>query len=277
MRHFLKKKQDVYQPRQYNDAPYPGDHASQPTHRDMLREQLYEDVHVWTMVPERERDPARLARFRALLSADELARLGRFRVEPAAHRYLVSHALLRSLLSRYAEIDPARWRFTYGSHGRPEIANRAAPPLRFNLTHTDGLVACIVSLNRACGIDAERLSGRHDPTGVARKMFSDREYRQLQQLSGRACLEYFYDRWTLREAYVKALGIGLTFPTRALDFTVHSDESIGVVFAPGVQDNSRHWHFRLHRPTSEHVVAVALRRNGDSEPGVVLRDFDFDG
>jgi len=62
-----------------------------------------------------------------------------------------------------------------------------------------------------------------------------------------------------------------------VDFTVHTDESIGVVFAPGVQDNSRHWHFRLHRPTTEHVVAVALRRNGDSEPGVVLRDFGVDG
>jgi 4'-phosphopantetheinyl transferase len=243
----------------------------------MLREQLYKDVHIWTMIPEAERDPARLARFRAMLSADELDRLRRFRVEPAAHRYLVSHALLRTVLSRYAEIDPARWRFVYGSHGRPEIANSAAPPLRFNLTHTDGLTACIVSLNQACGIDAERLSGRHNPTGVARKMFSTREYEQLRQLSGRACLEYFYERWTLREAYVKALGVGLAFPTRKVDFTVHTDESIGVVFAPGVQDHSRHWHFRLHRPTTEHVVAVALRHYGESEPGVVLHNFDFDG
>ena len=243
----------------------------------MLREQLHDEVHIWTLRTESVRKPTGLAHFETVLSAEELSRYRRFRVPEAAHRYLVSHAMLRSVLSHYAEIAPSQWRFVYGRHGRPEIGNPAAPPLRFNLTHTEGLAACVVSCEHSCGIDTERLSERHDPVRIARKMFSDREYRQLHRLSGRARLEYFYERWTLREAYVKALGIGLSFPTRKLEFSTNANGSIALAFAPDVRKDERHWYFRLHRPTTEHVIAVALGREGTSAPTVAIREYRFSG
>jgi 4'-phosphopantetheinyl transferase len=242
----------------------------------MLRERLHQEVHIWTMNPESVRDPARLTELQQLLSSEELPRLRRFRCRQSTHRYLVSHAMLRTVLSRYADISPAHWQFVYGSYGRPEIANRSVPHLRFNLTHTDGLAACIVSLDRSCGIDAERLSERHSPSGIAKKMFASKEYDQLQHLSGQAYLDYFYSHWTLREAYVKARGVGLTFPTRKLDFTVHADDTIRVIFAPDVEDGNCHWHFQLLRPTPEHVVAIAVGQSDGNTPQVVLRNFGFD-
>jgi 4'-phosphopantetheinyl transferase len=243
----------------------------------MSREQLHDEVHIWTLCPESVREPERLAQFEKVLSAGELSRFRRFRVPRAAHRYLVSHAMLRGVLSRYAEITPHRWQFDYGPHGRPEIANPGAPPLRFNLTHTEGLTACVVSLGRSCGIDAERLSERHAPGRIARKMFSTEECRELDRLSGHARLEYFYERWTLREAYVKALGVGLSFPTRKLAFRIDAAGSIGVSFAADVDDDDGRWHFRLHRPTVEHVLAVALGRDGVNLPPMRIRDYRFHG
>lgn len=238
---------------------------------------MHDEVHIWTLCPESVRKPAGLAHFETVLSAEELSRYRRFRVPEAAHRYLVSHAMLRAVLSRYAEITPSQWQFVYGRHGRPEIANPAAPPLRFNLTHTEGLAACVVSCKRSCGIDAERLSERHDPGLIARKMFSDREYRQLHRLSGWARLEYFYERWTLREAYVKALGIGLAFPTRKLEFSINANGSITLAFAPDMRNDNRHWYFRLHRPTAEHVIAIALGREDARAPTVAIREYRFSG
>jgi 4'-phosphopantetheinyl transferase len=243
----------------------------------MYRERLHQEIHIWTIAPESVRAPARLAQLQSILSDEELARFRRFRCEQTAQHYLVSHAMLRTALSRYADIAPPHWKFVYGSHGRPEIANQSVPRLRFNLTHTDGLAACIVSLDHACGIDAERLSERHDPLGVAGKMFSANEYGQLQQLSGQAHLQYFYDHWTLREAYGKARGVGLAFPTRKLEFFIYADGTISVGFAPDVEDGNCHWHFQLLRPTAEHVVAIALSQSDEHKPTVVVRNFVFDG
>lgn len=256
--------------------PRPGSGNVDDMQQTALHKQLHREVHVWTAVPERVCDPAGLAALRALLSVDERTRYQRFRCVQAAHQYLVAHGMLRSLLSRYADVKPADWQFVYGDHGRPEIANHLPVRLRFNLTHTDGLIACAVSQDRTCGIDAERCVARRHFPGIARRMFSDNECRALERTQGRARLEGFYSGWTLREAYVKARGIGISFPTRKLDFTVRRDDDIGLTQAPDIAGSGDDWYFRLMRPTEEHLLAIAVARNGDSDIRVIQRDFQFD-
>jgi 4'-phosphopantetheinyl transferase len=237
----------------------------------MLQDHLHREIHVWFARPDHATNPARLDQYRAILSTQETTRYRRFHFPADSHRYLIAHALLRKTLSKYADLPPTGWAFTQGTHGRPEISNPGVPALRFNLTHTKGLVGCVVTLENDCGIDAEALSSRHDLSGVAKRMFSVDESRELQQLEGSRQLDYFFARWTLREAYVKALGIGISHPTQKLSFTIGGDDSIQVAFRPELKDNAGHWQFRLLRPTPEHIAAIAIHKNNQPPKKLIVR------
>jgi len=238
-------------------------------------DKLHRETHAWFMVPEAVQDPSTLETCLSLLCEQELEQYRRFHFAEDRQRYLVSHALLRNVLSRYVDLDPAEWRFSRSEHGKPEIANPGIPALQFNLTHTAGLAGCVVSFSDACGIDAEKIAKRHNPVGVAKRMFSEAETRELEQLEGQAYLEHFFTRWTLREAYVKALGIGISFPTRKLTFTVNKDNFVEVSFHPDIEERRDNWHFELLKPTAEHIAAIAIRRNGGIDKNIVIRFIDL--
>ena len=113
-------------------------------------------VHVWYCFPDEISDSARLDSYRAILSAAEHDKYQRFHYEKDRHSYLVSHALVRKALSKYAEVLPEQWSFIVNQHGRPAIDPEiVCPPLKFNLSHTDGLSACVITLDAECGVDVE--------------------------------------------------------------------------------------------------------------------------
>jgi len=241
----------------------------------MLNHSLQQEAHVWCTIPETLRDDETLHRLTAILSEEELERYRRFHFSADRHRHLISHALVRETLSRYVDLPAADWHFSQGDHGRPEIANPDVPAIRFNLTHTAGLVCCIVTLEDDCGIDAEKVTTRHATHQIAQRMFSEAEHRELQQLEGLDHLKYFFTHWTLREAYVKARGIGISFPTSKVNFTVGEDNSVAVSFHPDIDDRYDNWHFRLLKPSEEHIAAVALRRSGGIDKKIVTRFIDL--
>jgi 4'-phosphopantetheinyl transferase len=240
-----------------------------------LLRQLGHQAHVWFIIPEAIRDASQLEACRSILSHDEVRRYGRFRFEQDRHRFLVSHAFVRNVLSRYIGLAPHEWVFSHSAHGKPEISNPGIASLRFNLTHTPGLVACVVNLNGECGIDAEKITERHAPIAVAKRMFSNQEYLQHESLAGRAQLEYFFERWTLREAYVKARGIGIHFPTRKLCFHVAGPDTIQIEFEPDIGDSNNNWQLQLLRPTEQHITAVAVARKEQQRKTMIARIFDF--
>ena len=235
---------------------------------------LSSEAHVWMISPESVRDPAILQYCRDTLSQDERDRVDRFFRPEDSHSYLISHAMVRSVLSRYADITPGDWKFSEGIHGRPEIDSDQQTSLRFNLTHTNGLAACIVTCDDPCGIDAEQVNARNNPIGVAERMFSAKELEQLKQYEGDAFLEYFYERWTLREAYVKARGIGISFPTHQLCFDIMQD-NVTVEFDSDIDDREEDWNFRLIRPDSGHIVALALHDCTGIKKQVRINHFSF--
>ena len=236
---------------------------------------LSHQAHVWFVQPESIRDTAVLQYAREVLDTGERKQLERFIRREDAHRYLVSHLLVRRTLSKYLDIAPSEWVFTRAAHGRPEIANPNLPALRFNLTHTHGLSACIVTLSADCGVDAEFINANRHSTGIAGRMFSQTEVDRLQQLEGRDQVDYFFTLWTLREAYVKARGLGISFPMRKLTFTVENDRSIRVSFHPELADRSEDWQFQLLRPTPQHITAVAIRCDNTAEKKLISRFLDI--
>ena len=225
-----------------------------------LKCQLKEQAHIWLAIPEQTSNTDVLAGFHRLLSEDEIARHQRFRFEKDKQHFLVSHALMRMVLSEYAEVPPQQWQFDFNSHGRPELArSHALPWLRFNLSHTNGLVACVVTESVDCGIDVENLTRHCDYRAIARKMFSSAENECLDQLMGEQQAERFFSYWTLKEAYVKARGLGLSLPTSKINFVIEAIDKVSVDFNSVIEDLAEDWHFILHQPTSMHILATAIR------------------
>ncbi len=228
-------------------------------------ERLDGEAHLWLLRLRESIAPPLERRWRGLLSPEEEAANRRFLVEPARRQHLAARALVRTTLSRYAAVEPPSWQFRDGPQGKPEIAGPAgAPPLRFNLSHTQGLVACLVTLGLDAGVDVERLARRlTDPLALARHAFAPAERRALEGRTGKARRELFFDLWTLKEAYVKARGAGfLALPARKVACAIEPGGRIGLTFEPELEDRPEAWQLALLAPTAEHRLAVAIRRGG---------------
>src|SRR5262249_33258429 len=140
------------------------------------------------------------------LSSDERARRNRFRFERDRRDFAMAHDLLRRTLSRYADVRPEDWRFTADRHGKPSIdtADAALRSLAFSLSHTSGCVACAVSKNHLVGVDVERTDRRVSTRELAWQCFSPDEANWLRQFADSQ--PGFSELWTLKEAFLKALG-----------------------------------------------------------------------
>ena len=217
----------------------------QPTDRQTLATDLANAAHVWFLETDRVTDSLVLESCKQLLSVDEAERYRRFRFDADRHVYLLSHAMLRQVLSRYADADPADWQFSNNSHGRPEIAHPdPGLSLRFNLTHTRGLAACIVTQTLDCGVDAEALVARRNVTGIAERMFADEELQLLRNLEGPRLQAEFINLWTLREAYCKARGTGLANSGKHFHFQ-HDRDDGWHIRATGALAPMPGWHLSI--------------------------------
>ena len=238
-------------------------------------------AHIWYVLPEEVRHPTLLGTYRKLLTRDELGRCQRFFFDKDRHLFLVAWALVRTTLSRYADVDPSDWTFTTNRYGRPEIIDPSGvPPLRFNLSHTPGLIACIVALERDVGVDVENTRRRTTGPDIARRFFAHTEVEALELLPEDRQQEAFFEYWTLKEAYIKAVGVGISLGLERFSFALDSCAGVrGVAgrepptisFAADLDDDPSAWQFAQYEPTPSHAMAAAIRRGADAELEISVR------
>jgi 4'-phosphopantetheinyl transferase len=199
----------------------------------------------------------------AQLSDDERTKAQRFVSDADRQAYLAAHCLKRRMLSRAdPAIAPSDWRFEQGPHGKPELRGRA--DLHFNLSHCQGLVACAVRREGPIGIDVEFL-GRPAPLEVAARFFSRGEAGWLGKLPEQAQHEPFFRIWTLKEAYIKAVGLGLSQSLG--DFSV-SVERLDLEFAHAGMGDASGWRFHQATIGASHILAAAWE--GDVPKGGIV-------
>jgi 4'-phosphopantetheinyl transferase len=196
-----------------------------------------------------------------LLSPDERTTATRFH-HPADHQaYVAAHALVRRALSRWADVIPSDWQFARTRQGRPELAAPIVGPapgrrLRFNLSHTRRLVACAVMLDNDVGIDVEDAECAA-PLEVAQTNFALEERVTLDALPISERSRRFFEYWTLKEAYLKARGLGLTLPLDELAFRLSGPKPT-ISFGPRLRDDPRRWRFESWGYHG-HLVGLAVR------------------
>jgi 4'-phosphopantetheinyl transferase len=192
-----------------------------------------------------------------MLDDEERERAGRFRFERDRDAYLAAHALARGMLSGFVSRHPSAWRFAVNDHGKPELVPDAGtPPIRFNISHTRGLVAVAVTIENDVGLDVETLEGGRLGLDLASRFFATPEVEYLRALPAERLQEALFAFWTLKEAYIKAVGRGLSVPLDAFCFAL---DPLAISFSSRQPDNPANWLFRRFTPSPVHAMALALR------------------
>jgi 4'-phosphopantetheinyl transferase len=219
------------------------------------------DIHVWHI----SLRPAesRLSQLRASLSPEECARAERFAFEDARVRFIAAHGMLRTILGRYVNDQPGALTFTAGRHGKPSLAGvrGAVEKVRFNLAHSHDSALIAVAHNREVGIDLERIRDNVDSLKLAERFFSPNEFERLQQLPGNQAKRLFFILWTCKEAYLKAIGAGLSVDLDRCEVRPVAEELVARVRLLGESRPREDCLVRILSLGPDYVGAVAAERD----------------
>jgi 4'-phosphopantetheinyl transferase len=235
------------------------------------------NVDVWLAFYDEIDDERLHCEFRDLLTEEERRQEARFHFAEASKRYLVTRAMARTVLSRYAPVAPRAWRFAANRFGRPEILNVECHAkdgergLAFNISHTRGLVALAVSRDCELGVDVENVVARSVSMKVADRFFAPAEVDELYRVPHDRRQDRFFEYWTLKEAYIKARGMGLSIPLEKFSFYYPQERTVRIAIQPELGDNEGRWCFWQYRPTPEYLLALCAERRGEAAPKVTFR------
>ena len=220
-----------------------------------------DEVHLWWMsLAEPVWPEAELA---ALLDSEELERAARFRFDVHRRRFVRAHGLLRRLLGAYTGVAPESLRFATEERGKPRLIGAARDlALSFNFSHAEDVALLGVGGGAALGVDIEVKRDVPELDAISRSHFSRSEVCALYGLPPERREEGFFAAWTRKEAYVKALGGGLSVPLDSFEVSLHPDEPAELRTIDGSTGQARAWTLWAGRPASDSWAAVAIRVTG---------------
>ena len=208
------------------------------------------EIHIWRA--NLDLQPAGLDRLKAWLAPEEESRSARFHFARDRDRFVASRGALREVLGAYMSISPGAIQFCYGIHGKPAVrVDDSGLPIRFNISHAEGLAVFAFARGREIGIDLEPISTAFPGEEIAARYFSAQELAELRALQPAERAEGFSLCWTGKEAYAKArgLGLGIRLDSFSVSLTPGQPESLQS------EDSSR-WTLRSFRPASNFVAAI---------------------
>lgn len=191
----------------------------------------------------------------AYLTEDERERAIRYRVEKAHHQFVTTRGILRLLLGKLLQIDPANVPIGYTGAGKP-ILEIDPPPLHFNVTHTDGL-ALIALAQRKLGIDVERLRTVANPEGLVTRFFSPAEQSEFLALDESRKMAGFFRGWTSKEALIKAAGFSVAY-LDTFDVQLNPDQPARLLASRHPELMSCQWALAGLAPAEGYVAAIAV-------------------
>ncbi len=197
----------------------------------------------------------------ALLSEEERQRASRFVFDRDRGRFIFARAWLRRLLAERLCVEPGSVEFAYGPRGKPALTGRLADSgLRFNVSHSDDLAVYAFSRGREIGVDVEAVRAMPDADDIAARFFSRREYESYLALDAHDRPLGFFNCWTRKEAFIKALGDGLYHPLDSFDVSLAPDESAKLLRVGSIAGENSGWMLHNFTPSPGFVGAVVVQR-----------------
>ena len=211
-------------------------------------------VHVWPVrISEQDEHVASLY---ALLADDEQQRAQRFAFPNLQRSYIVTRGMLRVLLSRYLETPPENISFIYGAKGKPAVAETR---VRFNISHSGDLAVYAFTNDCEIGVDVEQIRPLPDMEDMARRFFCQTESLELAGVPEADRTRAFFSCWTRKEAYIKAVGDGLSIPLDSFAVTLRPDEGARLIHLENDTRAAAAWTIQNLELDPEYTAAVAYR------------------
>ena len=228
------------------------------------------EVHIW-VIP-LDQNPLDGMDLYQYLSQDEINRAERFHFDKHRRRFAISHNALRQILAMYLDVNPAEIKYDQTSHGKPWLTGPFKEGgLFFNLTHSHELALTAVTRRGEIGIDVEYLKDFVDIDGIATRFFSTLEQAVYLDLPEDQKVKGFYNCWTRKEAFIKAIGEGLSHPLDKFDVTLAPGDTPRFLRIGEEEDDSSKWTLESIDSISGYVGAVALR-----DIGIQFQFFEFE-
>jgi 4'-phosphopantetheinyl transferase len=218
---------------------------------------LIHSCHLWLLDLSQLTDEV-IVRHQTVLSTAELLRAQTFKQRQL--QFIAMRAFVRLCLSRYTLSAPHTLTLVTEPNGKPQLAN-APLPIVFNLSHSQNMAILAVGMDHAVGVDIEITSRRRSQQSIAERYFHPTETARFKQLSNTEQCKYFFQLWTLKEAFLKATGEGISGGLDKMAFNLHSEDnqngSIQVMLAPELKTNAKDWQFYQTFAAADYCVALA--------------------
>jgi 4'-phosphopantetheinyl transferase len=219
-------------------------------------------------------DPAALQRSRSLLSTDEIARADRYQFDLPRRNFTACRAALRTLLAGHLSLSPRELVFKYGEHGKPALAGNDA--VQFNVSHSQDYGLIAIAAGAPLGVDIECTRAMPDMDGMVEVNFSPAEAASYFALRATERLGAFFDGWTRKEAFVKAMGAGLGFPLKDFDVELRPGQPAALLGLRNQLEAISTWSIWGFEPVEGYRAAVALQLPPQS-PEYSVKSFVFQG
>lgn len=214
------------------------------------------EVHVWRASLRRE--ASKTLDLLQILSEDERRKAARFCLQEIREQFIVGRAILRGILGRYLQVDPERLQFNYGPYGKPAVAPEfGGEGISFNMSDSHGLAIYAVARRRQVGIDLERMRSDVPCERMAKRFFAETEFKALLALPADQRQEGFFNCWTRKEAYLKAIGKGLSFPLKNVVVSLAPCEPAAILSIQSDPEQARHWSLVALHPDPAYSAALA--------------------
>jgi len=221
------------------------------------------EIHVWRAFLDLNSD--QLARMAGMLSTDEVERAGRFRFERDQRRFIMARGILREILGRYLGKDPRTLRFDYTTYGKPLLSTSTGyDNIQFNLSHSDAFALYAFTPVRSIGIDIELIRDDVAAEHIAQRFFSVSEISLLEGIDQNKRAGAFFQYWTRKEAFLKALGEGVSFPMEQCDVSFINGSSWSPISMPGNITACPCWYGQDLFPGPGYAAAISAE-SGDLE------------
>lgn len=217
------------------------------------------EIHIWRVCLDRERASAR--GFFEVLSADEKQKAGKYHFEQDRDNFVVARGILRQMLGGYLDMPPGEIRFSYSQYGKPALDfGMNANGLRFNVSHSNGLALYAVAREQEVGIDIECIDESFAIRPVAATCFSPSEMSVLDELPSDRQPAAFFSGWTRKEAYVKAVGEGVSMPLQEITVSLLPDD-LQISMAANDRSEARNWCLVTLPFDSDYAAALAVEES----------------
>jgi len=201
------------------------------------------EVHIWQVSPHIILDEKQLISLKKLLPQDELKKIEKYRFEKGKRSALITRVLARLVLAKYENVLPQSLSFTRSELGKPELQG-SLQSLRFNLSHNDNLIICAVCLAHNIGCDVENVDRNIGVVDIATRFFSPSEGVDIVKHPIENQSKRFFEIWTLKEAFVKATGKGISQGLDSFSFKLHDNKKIELI-SPEPRYQNKNWQHAL--------------------------------